>query len=395
MQTFELRQLLEKFLDNSIQPAELVQLRKLTESGENDDVLDGLIEEVLLQNRFDRVEACDKEGLLRQVGLRTGMLKELPDNIPHRVPLLGRSWFRAAAVTTVLALAGGALLTGIYSRKKEIAVMKQSSATTVMPGGNKALLTLADGSTVMLDSTGNQVIRQGAVAIHQEGGRLQYAAASHAAVIGYNVLTTPRGGQFQIALPDGTLVWLNAGSYLRYPTAFTGAVRSVELKGEGYFEVAPNATTPFEVKVNDMRVKVLGTHFNITAYQEEKVIKTTLLEGKVSVNKGRSTRLLRPGEQSALAVNDSVFSISRPNPDEVLAWKNGLFRFRGENIVNIMQQLARWYDIEPVYEGNMTMKYFSGTISRKAAITDVLKMLELTEDIHFKIAGRKVIVSSL
>lgn len=395
MQTLELRQLLEKFLDNSIQPAELIQLRQLTESEENDGILDELIEEVLLQNRF-KPEECDRERLLQQVWLHTGMEKPLPVIVPQRVPLLRRSWFRAAASIAVAALIGGALLVGISSRKKEIAAVRQSpSLIRVVPGSNKALLTLADGSTITLDSAGNQVIRQGATAILQKGGRLQYAAGGNSTTIGYNTLTTPRGGQFQVTLPDGTLVWLNAGSYLRYPTAFTGTVRKVELNGEGYFEVAPNVGMPFEVKVGDMQVKVLGTHFNITAYNEENVIRTTLLEGKIRISKGSSARLLQPGQQSSLAVNGSIFTISQPDPDEVLAWKNGLFRFKGDNIVNIMQQLARWYDIEPVYEGNMKMKNFSGTISRKAAITEVLKMLELTEDIHFKIEGRKVIVSSL
>jgi ferric-dicitrate binding protein FerR (iron transport regulator) len=301
-------------------------------------------------------------------------------------------WWRAVAAALVLSIFAGWWM---LDRQSPATTASRLQKNDVLPGSNKAVLSLADGSIVTLDSTGNQVIQQGNTTISQRNGQLLYASGNaNAATVSYNTLTTPRGGQFQITLPDGSKVWLNAASSLRFPTAFTGSERRVEMTGEVYFEITKNARKPFRVTVNDMTVEVLGTHFNVKAYTDEKTIATTLLEGSVQLTKGTEKVAIKPGEQAQWASGGKTFTIGHPELDQVMAWKNGYFRFDGENIVDIMKQLSRWYDVDAVYAGNMTMKDYSAYISRNSNISEVLKMLELTEEVSFKIEGKKVTVTA-
>lgn len=307
------------------------------------------------------------------------------------------SWWRriaVAAAVLVLASAGiyGWLQMGDWKPAPVIA--RQND---VLPGTNKAVLHLADGSVVTLDSAGNQVIRQGGTTINQQNGQLRYNANdANAAAVSFNTLATPRGGQYSVTLPDGSKVWLNSASSLRFPTAFIGLERKVELTGEAYFEVAKNAKQPFKVTLEDKTtIEVLGTHFNVNAYKDEPAISTTLLEGAVRLTNGKARITIKPGERAQLQEGGTKFVIDRPDVDRVVAWKNGFFQFDGDNITLIMKQLSRWYDIEPVYAGNMNMKDYSGYISRNSNISEVLKMLELTNEIKFKVEGRKVTVSAI
>jgi ferric-dicitrate binding protein FerR (iron transport regulator) len=194
-------------------------------------------------------------------------------------------------------------------------------------------------------------------------------------------MTTPTGGQYKLTLPDGSKVWLNAASSITYPAAFVGKERTVTIKGEVYFEVAKNENMPFHVKANNITVDVLGTNFNIMAYEDEPAIKTTLITGAIKVN----GHLLKPGQQ---AVNERI--TDNADIEEVVAWKNGLFEFNQQPIVSIMQQISRWYDVDIQYQGAIKSKTFTGQISRYADITTVLKMMELTGGIHFKVSDRTV-----
>lgn len=303
-------------------------------------------------------------------------------------------WWRAtaAAAAVVLLLSAG---WWAFNRQTPETAAGIQQKQDILPGSNKAVLVLSDGSVITLDSAGNQVIRQGNTVISQRNGQLLYAAGdANAAAVSYNTLTTPRGGQFVITLPDGSKAWLNAASSVRFPTAFTGKERKVEMTGEVYFEIAKDARKPFKVAVNDMTIEVLGTHFNVHAYTDENTLATTLLEGAVRLTKGAETVFIKPGEQAQWKTGSKAFMIAHPELDQVMAWKNGYFRFNGDNIVDIMKQLSRWYDIEAVYTGNMTMKDYEGYISRKSNISEVLKMLELTEEVSFKIEGRKVTVTA-
>jgi ferric-dicitrate binding protein FerR (iron transport regulator) len=208
----------------------------------------------------------------------------------------------------------------------------------------------------------------------------------------YNTISTPKGGQYQVTLSDGSKVWLNAASSLRFPATFSGKERKVELTGEGYFEVAHNKKMPFHVTVNDLDVEVLGTHFNINAYADESAIKTTLLEGSVKVVKGNETKIIEPGEQASVTTSEDEINVKQQvDLEQVVAWKNGIFQFERADIESVMRQISRWYDIDVDYHGRVS-EHFGGTISRDVNISDVLKMLEMTGGVNFKIDGKKVIV---
>jgi ferric-dicitrate binding protein FerR (iron transport regulator) len=276
------------------------------------------------------------------------------------------------------------------------------------------MLTLADGRTITLDDVQNGILtKEGNTAVSKKDGIVMYHSpagdAQPAAIISYNTLTTPRGGQYQLVLPDGSKVWLNAASSIKYPTAFTGNERKVEVTGEGYFEVAKNASMPFHVQVNNMDVEVLGTHFNINGYSDEPSIRTTLLEGSVKVRqwsmvngqlKTENEALLKPGEQAALAGTHSPLTTHHspltidhsPNTEEVMAWKNGLFQFQDASIESIMRQVARWYDVQIEYKGKINNE-FIGKIPRHVPVSSVLNILESTGWVHFTIVGKKIIVA--
>jgi transmembrane sensor len=238
------------------------------------------------------------------------------------------------------------------------------------------------------------LLQKGATKITKQGGLLIYndsGSTNQDAPIVYNTLSTPRGGQYQVVLSDGSKVWLNAASSLHFPTSFTGNQRVVELTGEAYFEVTKNKKKPFFVKVGDMQVKVLGTHFNINAYSDESSIKTSLLEGSVKIAKGKVTGLLNPGEQAVLDNQNDKVEIKKVNMDEVMAWKNGIFQFDGADLTTIMRDISRWYNVEIVYDGEEPMRRFEGKISRTAQLSDVLKILALS-NVKFIVVGNKIIV---
>lgn len=275
----------------------------------------------------------------------------------------------------------------------------------VKPGGNKAILTLADGTKMVLDDASEGTLtRQGNTTIIKlDSGRLAYNVQTVSKIeltaILYNTLSTPIGGQYFVTLPDGTKVWLNASTSLRFPTAFAGNERKVEVDGEAYFEVTKNAAMPFIVKAGNEEIKVLGTHFNVMAYAEDKVIKTTLLEGIVKVSligssKSETTNAsitLKPGQQSQIDLNNGL-TIVEADPEEAIAWKNGYFIFNNENIESIMLKISRWYHVKVTYEIDPAEKIFTGNISRSQNVSEVLKMLELTDAIHFKIEGKSITV---
>ncbi|MCX2452084.1 DUF4974 domain-containing protein [Pedobacter sp. PLR] len=264
----------------------------------------------------------------------------------------------------------------------------------IVSGGNKAMLILADGSKVVLDDkhTG-KVASQGSVLITKTAnGQLTYShAASAVPADGDNIIETPRGGQYQVTLPDGTEVWLNAASRLKYPVAFKAGERRVELQGEAYFEVAKNKKLPFRVVSNGQTVEVLGTHFNINSYKEEGLQRTTLLEGSVRVLVLKNMVLLKPGQQAEVSKNESI-AITEANTEAAIAWKNGYFRFDHEGIESIMSKISRWYDVSVEFKGKITEEKFSGTSSRAKNINQVLEMLEETNAVHFKIEGRRILV---
>ncbi|UPK72498.1 FecR family protein [Chitinophaga filiformis] len=296
-------------------------------------------------------------------------------------------WWAAAAS---LLIAGGASIWIFRPVQHNPVAIVQS--TELEPGGNKAILTLANGQQIVLDNLakGNIPVQGGVTITKADSGAIAYIGTGDN--VQYHTLSTPRGGQFQLTLPDGSKVWLNSASSIRYPTAFTGTERKVEMTGEGYFEVAPDAAKPFTVKAGKIDVHVLGTGFNIMAYADENAIRTTLVSGSVKVQTGNAATVLTPGVQASLAPNEQAFKTSRPDLAEVLAWKNGQFRFNRTGIKNIMRQVERWYDVDVSYEGNVDNIEFQGILSRKVNAKALLETLEATGEVHFRIEGDHISV---
>lgn len=299
----------------------------------------------------------------------------------------------AAAAAVLLAVAVLAFLWLRPGRSVQTnAPLAKQAATGITPGSNKAMLTLSDGTTIPLDSNGQQVISAGNTSISRKNGQLVYDAGTTDGHVHYHTLTTPRGGQFRLTLPDGTRVWLNSASTLRYPTVFKGKERSVELQGQGYFEVAQNAGQPFKVMVNTMEVQVLGTGFDIMAYGDEATVNTTLVEGSVQVKQGNTTRMLKPGQQAVLNTASHALSVQNADIQKIIAWKNGLFVFNNMTLTAILREVARWYDVEIVYTVTPSAELYGGGISRSLQLSGVLDLLEANGFNHFRIEGRKVIV---
>jgi len=396
MQRAELEKLFDQYLAETITPADLQQLWETLEQPEHAAAWEAFIEQLCsrenlhgLSNEHEVESAL--AAIKQQMAALDGAEKPAPatGHTGSRIRYL-RRWSWAAASIILL------LTAGIYYWQHQ--PLKQQRAAIVKPadevaqGANTAILTLADGSKITLDSTANQVIRQGATAIRQQGDSLHYEAKEKGPLIAYNTLATPRGSQFQVTLSDGTKVWLNAASSLQFPVAFSGGERIVKLTGEAYFEVAGNPQQPFKVVTGGMEVQVLGTRFNLSAYEDESTVKTTLLQGAVKLVSPASQVVLQPGEQGLLPSPLAAFRVRTVNPEDAVAWKNGFFAFDNAGIREVMQQIARWYDVEVVFEDNNIKRNFGGTVSRYKDVTAVLKRLEMTGVIHFKMEGRKIIV---
>jgi transmembrane sensor len=315
-----------------------------------------------------------------------------------------RRWpvMKVAALVAICAGIGITVLVRNRRRATPMPVATRAHNTDIAPGGNRAVLTLADGSTIVLDSVHSGTLaQQGSVkVIKLNTGALEYKGKEVAVGdVLYNTISTPNGGQYQIVLPDGSKVWLNAASSLRYPTAFDGKERVVELKGEGYFEIAHNAAQPFMVHVDggtdgkSVDVRVLGTAFDVMAYKNEGRVNTTLVSGKVQVAAAEGMAMnLEPGRQAVVDDSTREMRVGEANIDQVVAWKNGLFRFRETGIRELMRQVERWYNVEVVYETNGKDQDFTGIVSRNEPVSVLLHTLELTGTVHFRIDGKKIIV---
>ncbi|MDQ2719645.1 MAG: DUF4974 domain-containing protein [Bacteroidota bacterium] len=303
-------------------------------------------------------------------------------------------WTRVAAAAIIILILGAGTYWYLFrqtEQDKSITIAKANDVKA--PVSNKAMITLANGKQIVLDSAGNGTLaKEGNVNVAKlADGKIAYSGTTNE--IEYNTLSNPRGSKvINLILSDGSKVWLNTESSLKYPTAFSGKERKVEITGEGYFEVAHNTAKPFMVSVNGLEVKDLGTHFNINAYNDEPTIKTTLLEGGVNVSKGSTNTVLKPGQQAEF--DNGKFKIASVDVEETVAWKNGKFIFEGNNIQSVMRQLARWYDVDVKYEANITKEEFVGVISQNKYedISKVLDMLEKTHTVSFLINGRTITV---
>ena len=334
----------------------------------------------------------DEARMGAEAAARTAIWQRLEPGL--KPPRRRRRWASLLVLIVVL-VAGAGYLRWQRAAAPAIARRPPAAPARLAPGRSQALLTLADGRTVLLDQVSQGLLaRQGASQVQKTAdGQLRYAAGALAAgqPLLYNTVATPRGGQYQLTLPDGSQVWLNAASSLHFPVAFAGAERRVELTGEAYFEVAKDAKHPFKVAARGAEITVLGTHFDVQAYSDEPALATTLLEGAVRLGQGTQQALLRPGQQARCWATGTI-QVREVDVQHAVAWKNGYFVFNDEPIEAIMRQVARWYDVDVQYQGTLTNKDFNGKISRYKDAADVLRVLELTGAVHFTTEGRRITV---
>ena len=393
-----LEELFRKYLREEITPAELEQFRQLATHEGNRVELDRLLAEWIEADfPTDHPEELDIDALYKDVTEKWRIPKAPAVGTEGRA-VGGRGvrffWFAAAAC--LLLFAGVRLL----RRPPVIPIAPVAkAAVTIPPASTKATLILANGSRIILDNAANgHLAQQGnTMVIKLNDGQLAYQAAKAGGPIAsdtlYNYITTPRGGFYQLTLPDGSRVWLDAASSLRFPTAFTGKERMVELTGEAYFEIEPKAAQPFLVKTNGVKINVLGTSFNVMAYGDEDAVRTTLVSGSIRVAAPGQQKLATPGEQLSWTRGEASLRVSKPDMRQVLAWKQGEFRFDGLTISAIMRQIARWYDVDVEFRGPQPANEFSGVIPRKKEASELLTVLEQTDEVHFELQGRKIIVT--
>ncbi|MGV3528097.1 MAG: FecR family protein [Flavisolibacter sp.] len=372
--------LLQRYNDDHLTGAEMDELYGILRAFEEEEEILAWLEQSYAETTARPIHPDQWEPVLQQI------LQSSKPVVMNPRKLNRMWWMAAAAIIVVVVTVTAFFLTG---KQSDSAVAKRQVAkpefTDRSPGGDKAVLTLADGRQVMLDSAGNgAVAKQGGITVINLDGQLAYQPEGQSTEVLYNTVTTPRGGQYQLVLADGSKVWLNAASSLRFPTGFPGSERTVELMGEGYFEVAHNAAKPFHVRVlryaqddNPMDVQVLGTHFNINSYGDEPAIKTTLLEGRVKVNKGGRGVYLNPGQQAVVRAGQRDIRVDyRVDVEQVVAWKNGMIYFDGADVSVVMRQISRWYSVDVAYTGDIDQVHLSGKVSRSLNLSQVIKVLE-------------------
>ncbi|WP_176767677.1 FecR family protein [Daejeonella rubra] len=361
------KELLEKYKTGSCTPEEILLLQKWFHHLHEDEV-----------SELTDADLRKAQNELRQkMTSLTGKSSEV---------ILWPRIISAAAIIIIISVGTLFYLNNIKKSNTTHAISEVKN--DISPGGNIATLTLADGRKISLtDAKNGQLAEQSGIKIHKTAdGQLVYTISNSdnsSQSLSYNIIETPPGGQYQVNLPDGSKVWLNSASSLRYPVRFSGNERRVEISGEAYFEVAHNNRMPFRVTNASQTVEVLGTHFNIMAYPDETSTNTTLLEGSVRVIKENKSKIISPGQQTRV-MNGNIDVVS-VDVNEATAWKDGFFMFKNEEIQSIMRQISRWYNLEVEYQGNIPEKVFGGKISRSRNVSDVLEVLESTGSIHFKI----------
>lgn len=403
--------LLERYADKVATEQEENELFAMIRESNNEPAIKSFL--LQLQEAETGNDETDREKwqpvLQRILADSRGMLTHEDDVLPERNKGLlvdgrkGFGWRKVAAAVAVIVLGTGAYF--MFFNKKatddgQKLIVKQPTDVKA-PETNRAMITLADGRKVYLDNAANgQLAMQGNVKLVKlANGQIAY---SHESGVGsqelvYNTLSNPKGSKvIDMALADGSHVWLNAGSSVTFPVAFTGSERKVTITGEAYFEVAHNPAMPFKVSKGEMEVTVLGTHFNVNAYDDEKEIKVTLLEGSVKVvsTLSRNDVVIKPGQQATLrqAQGDKELKVvNGVDMEQVMAWKNGYFSFDNTDLETVMRQIARWYDVEVVYEGAIPDMRFGGDISRNNNASQVLKILEESK-VKFRIEGKKIVV---
>ena len=400
----KLIELLGLFVDGGISREEYDLLFDYIRANSEDEELNIAIDTVFKNSKkFNPLNGDDKEVLLQSIIRNKHFVSEIQNELETIPAFAPRLWYQLGVAASILLL----IVTSLFFytnrtpvNKLALKVVEPKKAAVILPGDNKAILTLSDGTKIILEDAKNGILaNQAGVSIQKTSdGKLLYSFSNSANTVSpetkenviYNKIETPIGGKYQVNLPDGSKVWLNSSSSLRFSALFNGDTREVELSGEAYFDVSKNKSKPFRVITKDQIVEVLGTQFNINSYSDEGPIKTTLIEGSVKIIYKDKVVLLSPGQQ--FQPKELVSAVLEADTEEVVAWKEGYFVFKNEDIKSIMRKLSRWYNVEVSYSGDIPEVGFGGNISRSKDISEVLDVLQLTNAIHFKVEGRRITV---
>lgn len=397
----DIKKLFQKYIDNGCSPVEIEMLLRYFSDAENEDLLKSLIKKESTFND-EIMNDSDHSVLLNETyeKIKSAITRNKRQNQAIVVPFYKQIWFRAAAVVVFLFLTGGTAF--FYFNRQQDKVIAHIEEIhqdkDIQPGKNSAVLTLSNGTQILLDSAVNGALaQQGNMRVLKFNGRIAYKADEGNSNVKpvYNTITTTRGNEYLLILADGTKAWLNAASSIHFPTAFSGNERKVEITGEVYFEVAHDRSKPFKVEFSNAtgekgEVEVLGTHFDVNAYPDETNIKTTLLQGSVKVSQSDKIQMLSPGQQAIIS-SDKIILKKDIDVAQITAWKNGYFLFNNTDIQSIMRQVSRWYDIDVSFEGKIPSDGFTGKILRNVPLSKFLKVLEMN-DVKVRRDGRNVTV---
>ena len=402
MTELKLQRLLHQYLTNNISREDCIALLTYFKNADA-----GKIDRLIDANTFDLTEGPEFDGeqskdLLNRIKsdlrFERAHVKEITPLRPTP-KFYQNKWLKIAAAAIVL------FTIGVLFFQQESSFFKQNSnskaknekASVILPGSKKAILTMTNGQSIALNNVANGILAQtnAGHVVKTNTGEIVYKNSgngSSAKGLEYNTLSTPKGGEYQVILPDGTKVWLNSASSITYPTAFTDKERRVTIIGEAYFEVAKNKNIPFFVNVNNAQIRVLGTHFNIAAYGDDEEMTTTLIEGSVQVTKNKKQSMLKPGQKAVIYNGTDNIVVSEANIEDAIAWKNGYFVFDDNDVNGVMKKISRWYDVTVDYRSNVSDQKFGGTFYRSKSIAELLQYLEKIGKVRFNIEGRRIIV---
>lgn len=386
MNAERISELLEKLVAGTITLSEEGELHAWYNEYNQSGLVEGADARVLDKREKKRLRRKIYKALLKQINGKT------PGKV---VPFYPKQTFirkiAVAAFLLIVAVSGLLVYNNIRVKKPSVYVSKDISKQAITPGHNGATLHLSNGKTIDLDTAKDGVIAdQNGVQIVKKNGKLNYVGKADDVI--YNDIVTTRGQQWQLELSDGTKVWLNAASSIHYPLSFKGKERIVKITGEAYFEVVHNEAQPFKIQVGNIQIEDIGTELNVNAYTDEPSLKTTLVNGSIKVSTGNENRFLTPGQQAiTLKDNNSIEVKKEVNVDEVISWKNGRIQFENESLQTIMRQISRWYDVDITYDGDIPHKIFTGAISKKSDLSELLKILKF-EGVHFTLEGRTIVV---
>jgi hypothetical protein len=384
----KIEELFQRYLDNACTPEEVKTLLDFFGKEKNEDQLRQLIREHLLTGANENALPKNAEDQFVKT-VFPEIKKALQLDRKQVLPLYRKNWFRvAAAACFVLAVTSSAFF--LFRSPEQVPVVQNDiqnkEIKDIPPGRNNAVLTLDDGTNILLDQAANGTLaKQGNASVLKTDGQIAYEqeGAHKSSALIWNTIKTANASQYQLVLSDGTKVWLNAASSIRFPASFTGNERKVQITGEVYFEVAKDAKKRFKVEFSDQtgqkaEIEVFGTHFNVNTYSNEPEMRTTLLEGSVKISEANQTQMLKPGQQAILSKNRIQIK-QKADLDQVMAWRNGYFLFNNTDIYTLMRQVARWYNIEISFEGQISNDGFSGKISRDVPLSQIIKVLEFND----------------